>query len=65
MMGHSTCSRGTNTITRLKPRGDVKMPTPNGLGGPDLPERESMFGSMLDSDSLSQITQNPAISQMM
>ena len=64
MMGHSTCSRETNTTTRSKPRGDVRTPTPNGLGGPDLPERESMFGSMLDSDSLSQITQNPAISQM-
>nr|CAN83840.1 hypothetical protein VITISV_023231 [Vitis vinifera] len=57
--------RETNTTTRSKPRGDVRTPTPNGLGGPDLPERESMFGSMLDSDLLSQITQNPAISQMM
>ena len=65
MMGHSNCSRVTNSTTRSKPRGDVRTPTPNVLGGPDLPERESMFGSMLDSDLLSQITQNPAISQMM
>ena len=55
----------TNTTTRSNPAGDARTPTPSGLGGLGLPELESMFGSMPDTNSLNQIMQNPAISQMM
>ena len=55
----------TNTTTRSNPVGDARTPTPSGLGGLGLPELESMFGSMPDTNSLNQIMQNPAISQMM
>ena len=55
----------TNTTTRSNPVGDARTTTPNGLGGLGLPDLESMFGSMPDANSLNQVMQNPAISQMM
>ncbi|GAV83042.1 ubiquitin domain-containing protein, partial [Cephalotus follicularis] len=53
----------TNT-TRSNPIGDARPQTPSGLGGLGLPDFEGMFGAMQDSNSLIQLMQNPAISQM-
>ncbi|KAK6924568.1 Ubiquitin-associated domain [Dillenia turbinata] len=55
----------TNTGTRSSSVGDARMPIPGGLGGLGLPELDSMFGAMPDSNSVGQLMQNPAISQMM
>ncbi|KAK9285221.1 hypothetical protein L1049_024409 [Liquidambar formosana] len=55
----------TNTTTRSNPVGDARQPAPAGLGGLGLPEFERMLGGMPDTNSLNQIMQNPAISQMM
>ncbi|XP_044500396.1 ubiquitin domain-containing protein DSK2a-like isoform X2 [Mangifera indica] len=54
----------TNT-TNSNPLGDARPQTPAGLGGLGLPGFESMLGAMQDSNSLNQMMQNPAISQMM
>ncbi|XVF16015.1 hypothetical protein REPUB_Repub09cG0205500 [Reevesia pubescens] len=54
----------TNT-TRSNPSVDARPQAPAGLGGLGLPEFESMFGAMQDTNSLNQLMQNPAISQMM
>ncbi|XP_044469833.1 ubiquitin domain-containing protein DSK2b-like isoform X2 [Mangifera indica] len=54
----------TNT-TRSNIVGDTRTPTPAGLGGLGLPGFESLLGAMQDSNSLNQMMQNPAISQMM
>ncbi|KAK6922512.1 Ubiquitin-like domain [Dillenia turbinata] len=55
----------TNTGTRSNSVGDARMSIPGGLGGLSLPDLDSMFGAMPDSNSLNQLMQNPAISQMM
>ncbi|KAJ9146879.1 hypothetical protein P3X46_029094 [Hevea brasiliensis] len=55
----------TNT-TGLNTAGDARpQQAPAGLGGLGLPEFENMFGAMPDANAMSQMLQNPAISQMM
>ncbi|OAY57643.1 ubiquitin domain-containing protein DSK2a [Manihot esculenta] len=44
---------------------DARPPAPAGLGGLGLPEFDNMFGAMPDANGMSQLLQNPAISQMM
>ncbi|PNY06694.1 ubiquilin [Trifolium pratense] len=44
---------------------DARQQTPTGLGGLGMPDLEGMLGGMPDAGSLSQLMQNPAISQMM
>ncbi|KAJ8764074.1 hypothetical protein K2173_004972 [Erythroxylum novogranatense] len=51
----------TNT-TRSNPTGDVRPQARTGLG---LPELDNMFGAMPDPALMTQLMQNPAISQMM
>ncbi|CAK9177914.1 unnamed protein product [Ilex paraguariensis] len=53
-----------NTTTRSNPTGDAGAPGIGGLAGLALPELGNTFG-MLDPSVMSQILQNPAISQMM
>ena len=48
--------------------GDARQQAPTGLGGLGLPNLESMLGGMggmPDATALTQLMQNPAISQMM
>lgn len=45
--------------------GDARQQTPTGLGGLGVPDMEGMMGGMPDAASLTQLMQNPAISQMM
>ncbi|XP_061346043.1 ubiquitin domain-containing protein DSK2b-like isoform X2 [Gastrolobium bilobum] len=45
--------------------GDARQQTPTGLGGLGLPDLEGMMGGMPDAALLTQLMQNPAISQMM
>ncbi|KAG8662874.1 ubiquitin domain-containing protein DSK2a isoform X2 [Manihot esculenta] len=54
----------TNT-TRPNTTGDARPPAPAGLGGLGLPEFDNMFGAMPDANLMSQMLQNPGISQMM
>lgn len=58
----------TNT-TRPNPIGDARPQTPAGLGGLGLglglPGLEGMLGGAQDTNSLNQLLQNPAITQMM
>ena len=43
----------------------ARQQTPTGLGGLGMPDLEGMLGGMPDAASLTQLMQNPAISQMM
>ncbi|XP_065855487.1 ubiquitin domain-containing protein DSK2a-like [Euphorbia lathyris] len=54
----------TNT-TRSNTAGDARPQAPAGLGGLGLPEFDSMLGGTPDSNMMSQMLTNPAISQMM
>ncbi|TYH78639.1 hypothetical protein ES332_D03G002800v1 [Gossypium tomentosum] len=57
---------GSQTNTRRSDPGvDGRPQAPAGLGGLGLPTFEGLFGAMQDSNSLNQLMQNPAISQMM
>ncbi|XP_057500307.1 ubiquitin domain-containing protein DSK2b-like isoform X2 [Actinidia eriantha] len=58
-------SAETNSTTGSNTDGDARLPATGGLGGLGLPEFGSMLGSMQDTASLSQLMQNPAVSQMM
>ncbi|GMI86311.1 hypothetical protein like AT2G17190 [Hibiscus trionum] len=53
----------TNT-TRSDPRADSRPQAPAGLDGLGLPPFEGLFGAMQDTNSLNQLMQNPAMSQM-
>ncbi|XP_038723216.1 ubiquitin domain-containing protein DSK2b-like isoform X2 [Tripterygium wilfordii] len=54
----------TNPI-RSSSSGDARQPAPAGLGGLGLPEVGGMLGAMPDPSLITQLMQNPAISQMM
>jgi len=54
----------TNT-TRSNPTSDTRPQAPTGLGGLGLPDLDNMFSAMPDAAMVSQLMQNPAISQMM
>uniref|UniRef100_A0A2P2LGC7 Plant ubiquilin n=1 Tax=Rhizophora mucronata TaxID=61149 RepID=A0A2P2LGC7_RHIMU len=60
-----TAGSGDAQTTRSSPAGDTRVQAPAGLGGLNLPEINSMFGSMPDATLMNQMMQNPAISQMM
>ncbi|KAJ6774775.1 UBIQUILIN [Salix purpurea] len=60
----STGAAQTNT-TRLNPTSDTRPQAPTGLGGLGLPDLDSMFSAMPDAAMVTQLMQNPAISQMM
>ncbi|KAK4491485.1 hypothetical protein RD792_002235 [Penstemon davidsonii] len=53
----------TNSATRTNPTSDARLPSIAGLGGLGLPEMERM--GMPDPASISQLLQNPAMTQMM
>ncbi|KAG4993698.1 hypothetical protein GLYMA_11G084700v4 [Glycine max] len=55
----------TNTRRSTTTGGDARQPAPTGLGGLGLPDLEGMMGGMPDTAMLTQLMQNPAISQMM
>ncbi|XP_057761583.1 ubiquitin domain-containing protein DSK2b-like [Arachis stenosperma] len=55
-----------NTTRRSTTGADARQQTPpTGLGGAGLPDLDGMLGGMPDSALLTQLMQNPAISQMM
>ncbi|KAJ8771098.1 hypothetical protein K2173_023423 [Erythroxylum novogranatense] len=54
----------TNT-TRSVPTGDARPQAPTGLGALGLPELDNMLGAVPDATLMTQLMQNPAISQMM
>ncbi|XP_047150833.1 ubiquitin domain-containing protein DSK2b-like [Vigna umbellata] len=57
---------GQNNTRRSTPAGgDARQQAPTGLGGLGLPDLEGMLGGMPDAAMLTQLMQNPAISQMM
>jgi ubiquilin len=55
----------TNVRRSTTTGADARQQTPTGLGGLGMPDLEGMLGGMPDAGSLSQLMQNPAISQMM
>ncbi|XP_022762949.1 ubiquitin domain-containing protein DSK2b-like isoform X2 [Durio zibethinus] len=55
----------TNTTARSTPAGDARTPGIGGLGGLGLPDMPPMLNGMPDASQLTQLLQNPAISQMM
>lgn len=56
-----------NTRRSTTTGGEARQSTPTGLGGLGLPDLEGMLGGtgMPDAAMLTQLMQNPAISQMM
>ncbi|CAK7355529.1 unnamed protein product [Dovyalis caffra] len=60
----STGGAQTNT-TSSNPTGDTRPQAPTGLGGLGLPDLDNMFSATPDAAMVSQLMQNPAISQMM
>ncbi|KAK7367210.1 hypothetical protein VNO80_09219 [Phaseolus coccineus] len=54
-----------NTRRPTTTGGDARQQAPTGLGGLGLPDLEGMLGGMPDAAMLTQLMQNPAISQMM
>ncbi|XP_050227512.1 ubiquitin domain-containing protein DSK2a-like isoform X2 [Mercurialis annua] len=56
---------GLNNTARSNTAGDARPQTPAGLGGLGLPEFDSLFGSMTDTNLVNQMVQNPGISQIM
>ncbi|KAE9612902.1 hypothetical protein Lal_00027306 [Lupinus albus] len=54
-----------NNTRRPTTGGDARQQTPTGLGGLGLPDLEGMLGGMPDAALMTQLMQNPAISQMM
>ncbi|KAA3482221.1 ubiquitin domain-containing protein DSK2b-like [Gossypium australe] len=55
----------TNTAARSNPATDARTPGIGGLGGLGLPDMPPMLNGMPDASQLTQLLQNPAISQMM
>ncbi|KAG4114327.1 hypothetical protein ERO13_D12G039300v2 [Gossypium hirsutum] len=55
----------TNTTARSNPAGDARTPGIGGLGGLGLPDMPPMLNGMPDASQMTQLLQNPAISQMM
>ncbi|KAK8629803.1 hypothetical protein V6N13_078631 [Hibiscus sabdariffa] len=55
----------TNTTARSNPAGGARTPGIGGLGGLGLPDMPPMLNGMPDASQLTQLLQNPAISQMM
>ncbi|GMJ03601.1 hypothetical protein like AT2G17200 [Hibiscus trionum] len=55
----------TNATARPNPAADARTPGVGGLGGLGLPDLPPMLNGMPDSSQLTQLLQNPAISQMM
>ncbi|TYH78189.1 hypothetical protein ES332_D04G208100v1 [Gossypium tomentosum] len=55
----------TNATTRPNPAGDARTPGVGGMGGLGLPDLPPMLNGMPDASQLTQLLQNPAISQMM
>ncbi|XP_017971366.1 PREDICTED: ubiquitin domain-containing protein DSK2b isoform X3 [Theobroma cacao] len=55
----------TNTTARSNPAGDVRTPGIGGLGGLGLPDMPPMLNGMPDASHLTQMLQDPALSQMM
>ncbi|XVE48733.1 hypothetical protein DITRI_Ditri01bG0025800 [Diplodiscus trichospermus] len=55
----------TNATARSNPAGDARTPGIGGLGGLGLPDLPPMLNGMPDASQLTQLLQNPAISQMM
>ncbi|XWS55179.1 hypothetical protein CRYUN_Cryun10bG0152500 [Craigia yunnanensis] len=54
----------TDTTARSNPAGDARTPGIAGLGGLGLPDMPPMLNGMPDASQLTQLLQNPAISQM-
>lgn len=54
-----------NNTARTTTGGDTRQQAPAGLGGLGLQDYQGLLGSMPDAASLTQLMQNPAISQMM
>ncbi|KAJ7953216.1 Ubiquitin domain-containing protein [Quillaja saponaria] len=61
----STGSVGAQNNSTRSTVGDARPQAPAGLGGLGLPNLEGMLGAMPDTASVTQLMQNPAISQMM
>ncbi|KAG2703023.1 hypothetical protein I3843_06G110800 [Carya illinoinensis] len=62
----SNTAGGTQTTTtQPNPAGDARAPGIGGLGGLGLPNMDHMFNGTPDASLLSQLLQNPAVSQMM
>ncbi|KAB2045960.1 hypothetical protein ES319_D01G199800v1 [Gossypium barbadense] len=55
----------TNATARSNPAGDARAPGLGGLGGLGLPDVPPMMNGMPDASQLTQLLQNPALSQMM
>ncbi|TYH85677.1 hypothetical protein ES332_D02G285600v1 [Gossypium tomentosum] len=55
----------TNTAARSNPATDARTPGIGGLGGLGLPDMPPMLNEMPDASQLTQLLQNPAISEMM
>ena len=55
----------TNATARSNPAGNARAPGIGGLGGIGLPDMPPMLNGMPDASQLTQLLQNPAISQMM
>lgn len=63
-MAAGTGGSQTNT-TRSSSLGDARPQTPAGIAGLSSPGFEDIFGAMQDTNSLNQMMQNPAVTQMM
>ncbi|TYJ40733.1 hypothetical protein E1A91_A04G161500v1 [Gossypium mustelinum] len=55
----------TNATASPNPAGDARTPGVGGMGGLGLPDLPPMLNGMPDASQLTQLLQNPAISQMM
>lgn len=55
----------TNATAGSNPAGDARTPVISGLGGLGLPDMPPMLNGVPDASQLTQMLQNPAISQMM
>ncbi|KAK8567889.1 hypothetical protein V6N13_105836 [Hibiscus sabdariffa] len=55
----------TNSTARSNPAGDARVPGLGGLGGLGLLDMPPMLNGMPDASQLTQLLQNPAVSQMM
>lgn len=66
-MGNNAAGGAQNNTRRSTTGGEARQQAPTGLGGLGLPDLEGMLGGsgMPDAALLTQLMQNPAISQMM
>lgn len=66
-MGNNAAEGAQNNTRRSTIGGDARQQAPTGLGGLGLPDLEGMLGgsAMPDAALLTQLMQNPAMSQMM